>query len=211
MAGGLVFCIRVEEREAEFAEWFRYESMINLSFASAPATIVCTYDARSLPDSVLVSARRTPGSCEGQRCHHEFRLSRPRGLPADPGMTPAPHTSRTRSRPLCSQALIGLVGGRPNPGIDKAWCWARAEITAGRCSCVAKARHPLTLNSPPRSAAPLRLTILSGYRPKKGMARSIRFKARTPKPTGRRDPTPRAAALNSACATRKGQPTWTAV
>ncbi len=45
--------------EAEFAEWFRYESMINLSLASAPATIVCTYDARSLPDSVLFNARRT--------------------------------------------------------------------------------------------------------------------------------------------------------
>lgn len=44
--------------EAEFAEWFRYESMINLSFASSPATIVCTYDARSVPDTVLDSARR---------------------------------------------------------------------------------------------------------------------------------------------------------
>jgi hypothetical protein len=45
--------------EAEFADWFRYESMINLSLASAPATIVCTYDARSVPDSVLASAPRT--------------------------------------------------------------------------------------------------------------------------------------------------------
>jgi transcriptional regulator with XRE-family HTH domain len=45
--------------EAEFAEWFRYESMINLLFASSPATIFCTYDARSVPDSVLASARRT--------------------------------------------------------------------------------------------------------------------------------------------------------
>jgi transcriptional regulator with XRE-family HTH domain len=44
---------------AEIAEWFRYESIINLSFASAPATIVCTYDARSLRDGVLASARRT--------------------------------------------------------------------------------------------------------------------------------------------------------
>lgn len=44
--------------EGEVAEWIRYESMINLSFASSPATIVCTYDARSVPDSVLASARR---------------------------------------------------------------------------------------------------------------------------------------------------------
>jgi transcriptional regulator with XRE-family HTH domain len=45
--------------DAESAEWFRYESMINLSFASSPATIICTYDARSVPDTVLDSARRT--------------------------------------------------------------------------------------------------------------------------------------------------------
>lgn len=45
--------------EAQLAEWFRYESMINLSFASSPATIVCTYDSRSVPDGVLASARRT--------------------------------------------------------------------------------------------------------------------------------------------------------
>jgi transcriptional regulator with XRE-family HTH domain len=45
--------------EAELAEWFRYESVINLSFASSPATIVCTYDTRSVSDGVLASARRT--------------------------------------------------------------------------------------------------------------------------------------------------------
>ncbi len=45
--------------ETQLAEWFRYESVINLSFASSPATIVCSYDTRSLPDSVLINARRT--------------------------------------------------------------------------------------------------------------------------------------------------------
>jgi transcriptional regulator with XRE-family HTH domain len=45
--------------ETQLSDWFRYESVINLSFASSPATIVCTYDTRSLPDSVLASARRT--------------------------------------------------------------------------------------------------------------------------------------------------------
>lgn len=45
--------------KAPAVEWFRYESMINLSFASAPATIVCTYDARSLSDDLLMDARRT--------------------------------------------------------------------------------------------------------------------------------------------------------
>ncbi|MEY2447531.1 MAG: hypothetical protein QOH79_1007 [Acidimicrobiaceae bacterium] len=39
--------------------WMRYESMVNLSFASAPATLLCLYDARSAPENVLADARRT--------------------------------------------------------------------------------------------------------------------------------------------------------
>jgi transcriptional regulator with XRE-family HTH domain len=45
--------------DAEVVEWFRYESIVNLALASSPATIVCSYDARSLPDAVLIDARRT--------------------------------------------------------------------------------------------------------------------------------------------------------
>ena len=43
----------------EIAAWFRYESLINLTFAAAPATIVCPYDTRSLPEEVVAVARRT--------------------------------------------------------------------------------------------------------------------------------------------------------
>lgn len=43
----------------EIVEWFRYEAVINLAFASSPATIVCTYDKRSVPESVLEDAHRT--------------------------------------------------------------------------------------------------------------------------------------------------------
>ena len=43
----------------ETAEWFRYEAMINLSFASSPATIVCTYDTRAMSESAIESAHRT--------------------------------------------------------------------------------------------------------------------------------------------------------
>jgi transcriptional regulator with XRE-family HTH domain len=49
----------VGRSDAPAAEWFRYESMINLSFAPAPATIVCTYDARTLTEDVIRNARRT--------------------------------------------------------------------------------------------------------------------------------------------------------
>jgi len=45
--------------EPEVAAWIRYESLLNLSFAASPATIVCPYDARSVSDRVLAGARRT--------------------------------------------------------------------------------------------------------------------------------------------------------
>jgi transcriptional regulator with XRE-family HTH domain len=45
--------------EAEIDMWTRYESLVNLAFASSPATIVCTYDERSFPTDVVADARRT--------------------------------------------------------------------------------------------------------------------------------------------------------
>jgi hypothetical protein len=44
---------------AEITAWFRYESLVNLAFASAPATILCPYDTRSVPAEVVADARRT--------------------------------------------------------------------------------------------------------------------------------------------------------
>jgi transcriptional regulator with XRE-family HTH domain len=41
---------------AEIREWTRFESIINLALASAPATIVCAYNANSLPASILRDA-----------------------------------------------------------------------------------------------------------------------------------------------------------
>ena len=45
--------------DAEIATWTRYESMVNLAFASAPATMVCTYDEQAFPVDVIADARRT--------------------------------------------------------------------------------------------------------------------------------------------------------
>jgi transcriptional regulator with XRE-family HTH domain len=45
--------------DAEITVWTRYESFLNLSFASSPATIVCPYDTRSLPEEVVADGRRT--------------------------------------------------------------------------------------------------------------------------------------------------------
>jgi transcriptional regulator with XRE-family HTH domain len=43
----------------EIAAWTRYESLVNLAFASSPATIVCTYDEEALPEDVIADARLT--------------------------------------------------------------------------------------------------------------------------------------------------------
>jgi transcriptional regulator with XRE-family HTH domain len=45
--------------DAEVATWTRYESLVNLAFASSPATIVCTYDEQAFPVEVIAEARRT--------------------------------------------------------------------------------------------------------------------------------------------------------
>jgi transcriptional regulator with XRE-family HTH domain len=44
---------------AEIAAWTRYESLVNLAFASSPATIMCTYDTRSLPNQFVDDAHTT--------------------------------------------------------------------------------------------------------------------------------------------------------
>lgn len=44
---------------AEVREWSRYESIINLSLAAAPATIICPYDSRSVPANVMHDAECT--------------------------------------------------------------------------------------------------------------------------------------------------------
>jgi transcriptional regulator with XRE-family HTH domain len=48
---------------AELREWTRYESILNLSLAAAPATIVCPYDARTVPASVMRDAECTHPEC----------------------------------------------------------------------------------------------------------------------------------------------------
>lgn len=40
-------------------EWARYESALNVAFASSPAWIVCPYDTTALPEEILAHARLT--------------------------------------------------------------------------------------------------------------------------------------------------------
>jgi transcriptional regulator with XRE-family HTH domain len=44
---------------AQVATWARYESLVNLAFASSPATILCTYDERSFSSEAIADAHAT--------------------------------------------------------------------------------------------------------------------------------------------------------
>jgi len=46
--------------------WVRYEAMINLALADTHATIVCPYDASTLPPAIVTAARRTHPRMQGE-------------------------------------------------------------------------------------------------------------------------------------------------
>jgi transcriptional regulator with XRE-family HTH domain len=48
---------------AQIRQWTRYESIINVSFATSPATFVCPYDTESVPAKVVLDARCTHPEC----------------------------------------------------------------------------------------------------------------------------------------------------
>jgi transcriptional regulator with XRE-family HTH domain len=45
--------------DAEIPAWTRYESFVNLAFASSPTSFICTYDDRSWSADAIADARRT--------------------------------------------------------------------------------------------------------------------------------------------------------
>lgn len=48
-----------DRSDAEITAWARYESLINVAFASSPATIICPYDTTTLPEELVENAHRT--------------------------------------------------------------------------------------------------------------------------------------------------------
>jgi anti-sigma regulatory factor (Ser/Thr protein kinase) len=64
--------------ELETAEWGRYESIVNVSLAAAPARIMCGYDRRALPAAILDDARRThPELAVGLGAEHSAAYADP--------------------------------------------------------------------------------------------------------------------------------------
>ena len=79
----------VGRTRAEIAAWTRYESIVNLAFASSPATIVCAYDTTSLPSRVVTEAGRAhPSIADGAAGAANPSYRDPEDLLLDPGTRP---------------------------------------------------------------------------------------------------------------------------
>lgn len=65
----------------EIEAWTRYESLVNLAFASSPATILCTYDEEGLAPSVVADAHSThPEIVRGSDATASTRYRQPEDL-----------------------------------------------------------------------------------------------------------------------------------
>jgi transcriptional regulator with XRE-family HTH domain len=68
--------------EVETRAWDEYESMVNLVFESAPATLLCTYDERTVNPALVSAARLThPWIVEGGEITENSMYREPGELP----------------------------------------------------------------------------------------------------------------------------------
>lgn len=77
----------------DWAEWGRYESVLNHAFGSAPVSVVCGYDTRGLPAEVLATSELTHPALTTTTCRE----------PSDRYLAPVEYlrrTTSTRSDPI---------------------------------------------------------------------------------------------------------------
>lgn len=79
---------------AETVEWARYESLVNVAFATSGAHVICAYDRTVVPPEVIEHARRThPQLIDGQAEYRSRDYREPESFGADCDRlprTPAP-------------------------------------------------------------------------------------------------------------------------
>jgi len=73
---------------AEWDEWTVYESLLNRAFAARPVWIVCPYEARTLPDAVMLGAAHTHSQVVTDEWHDSPHYDDPEQLVR--ALTPAP-------------------------------------------------------------------------------------------------------------------------
>jgi anti-sigma regulatory factor (Ser/Thr protein kinase) len=109
--------------EKEWNEWTAYEALANRAFADKAAWIVCPYDARALPQSVVDDAWRThrdviasgrqPSSLyEGVEAVIRALAPRYRALPELEPLPPAPNGRAFRDLLAARLAAAGVPGAR---------------------------------------------------------------------------------------------------
>jgi anti-sigma regulatory factor (Ser/Thr protein kinase) len=83
----------------EWDEWTVYEALVNRAFADCPAWIVCPYDARTLPDAVVLGAAHTHRQVLTDDWHESSHYEDPADVAR--ALTPAPAAlPQLRSVPL---------------------------------------------------------------------------------------------------------------
>jgi anti-sigma regulatory factor (Ser/Thr protein kinase) len=88
----------------ETTEWGRYESVVNVSLAACPVWIMCGYDRRSLPTSVVDDARRThPELAIGELFESSETY-------ADPASYYAEHNGSLTERPSSGVEWLPITG-----------------------------------------------------------------------------------------------------
>jgi transcriptional regulator with XRE-family HTH domain len=101
-----------DQSDAEIAAWTRYESIVNLAFASSPATIICTYDQREFSEQAIADA-----------CHTHPVIAGPAAVAASPTyrgpedfLLDAPdwHPRHAPTRDTSTATDSSWVAGEPN-------------------------------------------------------------------------------------------------
>lgn len=125
----------------ETREWAKYESVLNVAFADAPAWIVCPYDATSLPQEVLDHALHTHPTLHdvGGRVGHDKYVTPDAfwsGLDEDASHAPPVHARSLR-------VTADLAGLRAAVTVEA----RQAGVPAERIPDLLFALHELAINA----------------------------------------------------------------
>jgi anti-sigma regulatory factor (Ser/Thr protein kinase) len=128
-------------RPEAVSEWARYESVLNVAFADAPAWIVCPYDSAALPDEILTHALETHPTthAQGRRVAHAEYVATDTFWSSLDVRHPFAEPPRTRELPVTSElaALRAAVESEAR----------RAGVALERLPELLLAVHELAINA----------------------------------------------------------------
>jgi anti-sigma regulatory factor (Ser/Thr protein kinase) len=128
-------------RPEAVSEWARYESVLNVAFADAPAWIVCPYDTAALPDEILTHALETHPAvhAHGRRVGHDRFVATDAFWSSLDERLPLTQPPRTREQ-LVTSDLAGLRAAVESEA-------RRAGVAPARLPELLLAVHELAINA----------------------------------------------------------------